>query len=69
MADLRDLAIAKARALLDCVTFDSDGVMVGTRRQGGNGGLLSSQSIRAADELRRALDTLEQAPTTMVDHG
>ena len=51
-------AIAKARALLDAVTFDSDGIMVGMVRQGGNGGLLSNDTIRAADELRQALDAL-----------
>lgn len=55
--------IAKARSLLDAVTFDSDGMMVGQVRVGGNGGLLSPQSIKAADALRLALDRLEQHQT------
>jgi len=52
-------ALACARMLLDTVTFDSDGVTIGNQRQGGNGGLLSMDSIKAADQLRRALDHLD----------
>lgn len=57
-----DIVIARARDLLACVTYDSDGIMIGAVRQGGNGGLLSTESIRAADELRKALDTLDSLP-------
>jgi hypothetical protein len=53
-------ALAKSRDLLARVTFDSDGIMVGPIRPGGNGGLLSNETIKAADQLRRALDRLEQ---------
>ena len=52
-------ALVKARALLDAVTFDSDGIMVGNVRQGGNGGLLSNDTIRAADALRLALEAVD----------
>ncbi len=44
-----------ARALLDAITFDDCGAMVGGKFVGGNGGLISRETIRKADELRRAL--------------
>jgi hypothetical protein len=50
----RDL-ITKAKALLDSVDFDNNGAMVGGLLQGGNGGLISRETIKAADELRKAL--------------
>lgn len=55
-----DNALAKARILLASVTFDSDGITVGGQRTGGNGGLLSNDSIKAADQLRLALDRIAQ---------
>jgi hypothetical protein len=54
-----DRVVSTARELLVNVTFDSDGVMVGMVRQGGNGGLLSNKTIRAADQLRLALEALD----------
>lgn len=63
MAQSNDaLAIAKARALLEAVDFDSNGIMVGNMRQGGNGGILSRQTLKAADDLRRALDQVGTQP-------
>lgn len=64
MADLPApvrIALADAAELLERITFDSDGVMVGMRRQGGNGGIISNDTLRAADKLRRSLDDLEAA--------
>lgn len=60
MSTATENALAKARALLACVTFDSDGMTVAGQRVGGNGGLLSNDTIKAADQLRRALDSLAQ---------
>ena len=54
--------IAMARQLLAAVTYDSDGIMIGGQRQGGNGGLLSIDSIKAADQLRLALEALDSQP-------
>lgn len=51
-----------ASELLQRVTFDSDGVMVGMVRQGGNGGIISNDTLRAADALRRSFDDLEAFP-------
>lgn len=48
--------IAAARALIDAVTFDDSGV----HGRGGNGGLLSRDTIRKADELRLIIDNFEK---------
>lgn len=59
MTDLPTLtqtALADAASLLEHVTFDSDGIMVGMVRQGGNGGIISNDTLKAADRLRRSLD-------------
>lgn len=45
-----------AKKLLEAVDFDNNGVMVGMQPMGGNGGLISLDTTRAADELRRVLD-------------
>jgi hypothetical protein len=57
MADqiILDDIVKLSRALVDAVTMDDSGMMVGTIWQGGNGGLLSNDTIKAADRLRRAL--------------
>lgn len=47
---------ASARKLLEAVDFDNNGVMVGQVRTGGNGGLISLDTTRAADDLRRVLE-------------
>lgn len=48
---------AAAKALLDSVTFDDCGALIGGKYQGGNGGLISRKTIEKADDLRRALHT------------
>ncbi|SHF00771.1 hypothetical protein SAMN02745157_1425 [Kaistia soli DSM 19436] len=49
--------IAKAaRALLDAVTFDDSG----SNGRGGNGGLISRETMRKADELRLVLDAADR---------
>lgn len=45
-----------AQKLVDCVSHDDNGAMVGQQWVGGNGGLLSRETIIAADSLRRAID-------------
>jgi hypothetical protein len=51
MADqiILDDIVKLSRALVDAVTMDDSGMMVGTIWQGGNGGLLSNDTIKAAD--------------------
>lgn len=51
--------IAKARTLLNLIDFDNNGVVIGNQRQGGNGGLMSLDTIKAVDQLRLALDHLD----------
>lgn len=50
--------IGKARAVVDHITFDECGSMVGGHWQGGNGGLLSRETLRQVEVLRHALDAL-----------
>jgi len=54
MPDHRKI-LENAKAPLDAVDFDNNGAMVGGQLQGGNGGLISRDTIKAADELRKAL--------------
>ena len=44
-----------ATRLLEAVDFDNNGSMVGQVRTGGNGGLISMATTRAADDLRKVL--------------
>ncbi len=47
-----------AKELLDAVSFDVNGRMIGHTYQGGNGGLISIETLKAADNLRRVLSSL-----------
>lgn len=53
--DAEIAAVTKARILMEAVDFDNNGAMVAGQLVGGNGGLLSRDTIKAADELRKAL--------------
>ena len=53
--------LSKARALVDAVAFDDNGKVIGTHLVGGNGGLLSRETIKTADALRLALSACDQA--------
>lgn len=53
----RSELLAAARRLVDAVSFDMNGV----DGRGGNGGLTSTATIRAADELRAEIDRVERA--------
>jgi hypothetical protein len=52
--------MAAAEALADSVLFDDVGEMIGGKLVGGNGGLLSHDTITKADAVRRALDVLRK---------
>jgi hypothetical protein len=47
--------IAAAKALADSVSFDDNGTMIGSKWIGGNGGLISRDTIVKADAVRRAV--------------
>lgn len=51
-----ELVIEQARALVAAVTTDDSGMMIGNVWMGSNGGLLSSETLMVADQLRIALD-------------
>lgn len=56
MSDQAEL-MDKVQALLDALTFDDSGF----QGKGGNGGLISRETIRKADEVRIAMSRLKQA--------
>jgi hypothetical protein len=56
-----DNIIYRARDLLDRVTFDDRGIIVAGKSVGGNGGLLSNETIMSAERLRRALSDFDTA--------
>lgn len=51
--------IHAAKALVEAISFDVNGAMIGGKWMGGNGGLISPQTIRISDELRRAIASIE----------
>jgi hypothetical protein len=50
-----DDLLAAAEALAEAVHFDEAGTWVGLIQQGGNGGLLSRETLRRADRLETAV--------------
>lgn len=54
--------IAATRALVDSVSFDVNGAMIAGQYRGGNGGLVSRETITRADEARRAIAAIEASP-------
>jgi len=57
--DVAELVKA-SHAPVDAVTFDESGMLVGQIWTGGNGGLLSRETIVKADTLRSVLRRFEQ---------
>lgn len=53
--------VKAARALVDSVSFDENGALIGGKWMGGNGGLLSHETHKKSDALRRALDAFERS--------
>lgn len=51
--------IAAAKDLTDAVSFDDNGRMLAGKWQGGNGGLISRDTITKADAVRRAVAAFE----------
>lgn len=56
MTKLQDKLIVQAADLVEAVTFDDSGTM----GKGGNGGLLSRETIRKADLLRLTLNDIKK---------
>jgi hypothetical protein len=48
-----------AERVVEAVTMDDSGMLVGTIWQGGNGGMLSRDTIKAVDRLRMTLATVK----------
>lgn len=52
---VRDGLREKAQALVDSVSFDDNGALIAGKWMGGHGGLISDETRKAADALRREL--------------
>lgn len=55
--------LAACKALVDSVSFDDCGALIGGKFMGGNGGLVSRQTIEKADALRRIVNDFEEGHT------
>ena len=53
--------IEGSQALVDAISFDMNGAMIAGRWQGGNGGMISRETLIKADALRRAIHDARQA--------
>lgn len=51
-----------AKALVASISFDDSGIMLGQVQTGGNGGLISHDTLMKTDELRRAIAAFEEKP-------
>lgn len=60
--------LKKAKALVDQIQLDDTGMMVGQTWVGGNGGLLSRETIVMADALRSEIRA-EEAKAAAADKG
>lgn len=49
-----------AAALVASLSHDEQGTMIGGKYQGGNGGLISHETIRLSDEVRRAIAAVQE---------
>lgn len=47
-----------AKELVDSISFDDNGALIGGKWMGGNGGLLSRETLQKADAVRRALEAI-----------
>lgn len=61
--ELQNTLLEQSAALVAAVTFDDSGMM----GKGGNGGLLSRDTIRAADELRLTLNDIKRLPAAKTE--
>lgn len=52
--DVKEL-VAAAKALVDALSFDDNGAMIGGKWMGGNGGLISRETLQRSDALRVVL--------------
>ena len=53
-----DDLLSAAEKLAECVSLDMNGNLVGGKWMGGHGGLISHETMQAADEVRRAVSSI-----------
>lgn len=52
---MNERLLAAAEALVDSISFDENGALIGGRWMGGHGGLISQETHIKADALRRII--------------
>lgn len=52
--------IKAATEVVDAISFDVNGIALPTGFHGGNGGLVSQETMRRTDELRRAIAAVKE---------
>lgn len=60
---LHDTLLERIETVIDRVTFDDSGIM----GRGGNGGLLSRDTIRAVDDLRLIINDIKRLPAATTE--
>lgn len=63
MSDPRQQLLKAAKEVVDAISFDENGALIGGKWMGGNGGLLSRETNVKADALRRAIAAVEEDPS------
>lgn len=63
MSDPHEELIRLAGELVDSVSFDINGALIGNQWVGGHGGLISQKTQSKADEVRRVISRLDGKPT------
>lgn len=61
LSELIEHMASTAEKLAESVAFDMNGNLVGGKWMGGHGGLISQDTLRASDEVRRAVSSLRAA--------
>lgn len=59
MSEILDRLKQAAQDVIDAIALDDTGRLIGGKWIGGNGGLLSRETIAKSDALRRALSAME----------
>jgi len=62
MSELISELIKASRDLVESVSFDENGALIGGKWMGGHGGLVSRETHEKADTVRRVLSKFEGQP-------
>lgn len=61
--------VKAAKDVVESISFDDNGALIGGKWMGGHGGLLSDDTRKKAGELRRAIHAAESEQTRAKEQG